>query len=139
MKPVACKLWPFIPLSKPKYGRDEEAIFEHSGERFYIYLDPRCPGITYGKPSVHFFQKVLPEVVELRLGTRTHQDFTTSHLKRPIREQLFPMLTLSITDYQIAEFARSIEFQDYLINQLSAHRKASMSREISSYIYDRRI
>jgi len=81
MKPVACKLWPFIPLTKPKYGRDQEAAFEHLGERFYVYVDPRCPGISLGRPSSHLVQRVLPEIIELRLGMRTRQNFTTSRLE----------------------------------------------------------
>jgi len=101
MKPVACKIWPFIPLIKPKYGRDQEAIFEYSGERFYIYVDPRCPGITIGRPSFHLKREVLPEVIELRLGIRTQQRSTTSPIGRSTQEPIF------LSPYTVAYRQRS--------------------------------
>lgn len=119
MKPVACKLWPFIPLTKPKYGRSREAAFEHSGERFFVYVDPRCPGIVLGTPSSYLIQKVLPEVIELRLGLKKHQDFTTSHLKLPVKEQRFTVTPSKIVGYH--HEAGSL-YSSYPMNRISTSR-----------------
>ncbi len=126
MKPVACKLWPFIPLIKPKYGREQEAVFEHSGERFYIYVDPRCPGVTLGRPSLHLLQKVLPEVIELRLGIRTKQRFTTSSIRRKIQEQILSMPSNIIIYQQEMKFIKQKRLPDNLTFQ-----KVSQSSTLS--------
>ena len=126
MKPVACKLWPFIPLTKPKYGRDQEAAFEHLGERFYVYVDPRCSGITLGRPSSHLVQRVLPELIELRLGIRTRQNFTTSHLKTTFKEPFSFASSLNITDYQSAKIIVKSEPARYFVIRLVSPRLSSL-------------
>jgi hypothetical protein len=49
-----------------------------NGQTFYIYLDPDCEGIVFGKPSERFLKQILPEVVQIGLGQRWKQKFTTS-------------------------------------------------------------
>lgn len=88
MKPIACKLWPFKILSRPKYGRANEAIFNYAGRRFYVYVDPFCPGIRWGKPSPELVHKVIPEFIEIALGRRVKQFYSTSR----ILNQMLPKL-----------------------------------------------
>lgn len=77
-KPLACKIWPFRILAEPKYGEDSEALFKYRNERFYVYVIPNCPGITWGTPTENFFKKILPELIGIRLGFFERQHFTTS-------------------------------------------------------------
>ena len=77
-KPLACKLWPFRVLSKPKYGCAEEAAFNYLQKKFYIYTIPNCPGIKWGRPVKWFVDKTLPELVGLRFGLQQQQRFSTS-------------------------------------------------------------
>ena len=76
-KPLACRLWPFRISDHPRYGFKEEANFNHRGGTFYVYAIPYCRGIKYGTPTEHFVKNVLPEFVDLRLGFRRKQVFTT--------------------------------------------------------------
>lgn len=79
MKPLACKLYPFRVLSRPKYPGGGEAYYNYRGVELYIYLDPHCPGIRLGTPSREFVTKVLPEIVEISLGKRTRQYYSTDY------------------------------------------------------------
>ncbi|MCD6465851.1 YkgJ family cysteine cluster protein [Candidatus Bathyarchaeota archaeon] len=79
-KPLACKLWPFKVLSKPKYGNPRDAAFEYGGQRFYVYVDSFCPGITWGTPSTELVYKVIPEFIEIALGIRQTQLYSTMPL-----------------------------------------------------------
>jgi len=78
MKPIACKLWPFRILKKPKFGHEDEASFMYRGRRFFIYVDPACRGITWGSPSADFISKTLPEFIDISLGLRKRQRYSTS-------------------------------------------------------------
>jgi len=80
-KPLACKLWPFKVLSKPTYGHPSESIFEYNGQRFYVYIDPFCPGIRWGQPSPELVHKVIPEFIEIALGIRNTQLYSTMILE----------------------------------------------------------
>lgn len=80
IKPLACKLWPFKVLSKPKYGHSSEAIFEYLGQKFYVYIDPFCPGIRWGKPSAELVYKIVPEFIEIAVGLREKQVYSTMTL-----------------------------------------------------------
>ncbi len=78
MKPMACKLWPFKILEKPRYGKSREAGFTYNGKPFYVYVDPFCPGIRWGPPSQSLISHVIPEFIELALGIRNKQVYSTS-------------------------------------------------------------
>jgi Fe-S-cluster containining protein len=78
IKPLACKLFPFRVHSQPVYRRGDRSGYRFRNRNFYVYLDPACPGIEVGKPSERFFYKTLPEVVEIGMGLRWKQKFTTS-------------------------------------------------------------
>lgn len=78
MKPNACKLWPFKILSKPKFGYANEAIYQYSKNNLYIYADPTCIGLKYGKPSWNFANYTLKEFVEIAWGLRNDQNLTTA-------------------------------------------------------------
>ena len=80
MKPLACKLWPFKIMSRPKYGKSREAAFNYNGQRFYVYVDPSCPEIRWGKPTPLLVQKVIPEFIEIALGIREKQIYSTGTL-----------------------------------------------------------
>ncbi|MCX8171469.1 MAG: YkgJ family cysteine cluster protein [Candidatus Bathyarchaeota archaeon] len=76
-KPLACKLWPFKVLNKPKYGNSKEALFQYYGQNFYVYIDTFCPGIYWGQPTAELIYKVIPEFIEIALGIRQRQIYST--------------------------------------------------------------
>lgn len=80
MKPKACKLWPFKIQDKPKYGRPNEASYTYGGKRLFLYVDPSCMGIQWGSPTKEFSYKTIPEVVEIALGLREKQYYSTSRM-----------------------------------------------------------
>ena len=76
-KPYICRMWPFTVSRNPIHGRSQAARWDSPHGRTYIYVDPRCPTITFGKPSNHLLSKVLPEFVEMAFGKRIHQENST--------------------------------------------------------------
>ena len=79
MKPRACKLWPFKIYSQPRYGRSNQASYEYMDREFFIYVDPRCLGLRFGRnPSNQLVSKIIPEVLEIALGLREKQFYSTS-------------------------------------------------------------
>ena len=88
-KPLACKLWPFKILTKPKYGDAKEALFKYNGQKFYIYIDSFCPGIRWGIPSAELIYKMIPEFIEIALGIRQKQLYSTM----PITPKLYILRT----------------------------------------------
>ena len=54
MKPLACKIWPFKIFNSPKFGRAREAIFRYPKKDFFVYVDPTCVGLHWGKPNINF-------------------------------------------------------------------------------------
>jgi len=80
MKPIACKLWPFKIHGKPKFGRPNEASYTYRGKKLFIYVDPSCIGIRWGNPTHKFTYKVMPELVEIALGMREKQYYSTSKI-----------------------------------------------------------
>jgi len=89
IKPLACKLWPFFISDKPQDSKDE-AEYEFRGYRFYVYVNPFCRGVVYGKPSNVFAKKVIPEFIELSLGLRREQSLSTSPFVSP--DSHFPLM-----------------------------------------------
>lgn len=79
-KPLSCKLWPFRVLTEPKYGKSDEACFNYRN-RFYVYIMPNCPGISWGRPIGRFINKTLPELIDIRIGLQKKQYFSTSKKK----------------------------------------------------------
>lgn len=88
MKPKACKLWPFRILKTPKYGRAQKAIFTRWNKDFFIYVDPICPGIKWGTPTWELIHKTLPEFLEIGIGVREKQLFSTSNIRKPGYHQI---------------------------------------------------
>ena len=79
MKPRACKLWPFKVHSQPTYGRQDYASYEYRTKEFFVYADPACPGLRFGRnPSNQLVSKIIPEFVEIAIGVREKQFYTTS-------------------------------------------------------------
>lgn len=96
MKPYACKMWPFAVKSEGVKG--EEAAFMYDKRLFYIYLNPRCTGLRFGRPSVSLREKILPEAVELSLNPdRNHRYLTSTPphiLKKRLRMIQWSILSL---------------------------------------------
>ncbi len=80
LKPRACKVWPFSVSREPEHGRRDLARFEHLGRTWYVYADPRCPGLRLGEPKDRLVEEVIPEVVEIWAGVRREQEASTSSL-----------------------------------------------------------
>lgn len=87
MKPKACKLWPFKVLSRPRFGRPSEAGYKYRDRDFFVYADPACVGIRWGKPTQGFTYKIVPELVEIALGLCEKQFYSTSRI--PYHPQYF--------------------------------------------------
>jgi len=85
MKPLACKLWPFKIMNRPKYGKSREAMFNYNGRRLFVYVDPSCPEIRLGKPTSMMIKKVIPEFIEIALRVREKQVYSTGTLMPKIR------------------------------------------------------
>jgi len=79
-KPRACKIWPFKILSRPKYGRPKEAAYTYRGQVFYVYVVPSCSGIRWGTPTEEFAKAVVPEFIDIALGVREKQYYSTARL-----------------------------------------------------------
>ena len=77
-KPQACKLWPFKVSDKPKYGNPNNAVYQYNGQKFYVYADSACDGLTLGVPTQDFAYSVVPEFIEIALGLRRRQFKTTA-------------------------------------------------------------
>ncbi len=80
MKPKACKLWPFKVLTRPKFGRLNDAGYRYKDRDLFVYADPACMGIRWGKPTQGFIYKTIPELVEIALGLREKQHYSTSSI-----------------------------------------------------------
>jgi Fe-S-cluster containining protein len=78
MKPLACKLWPFKIFNKPKYGRPKESFFNYKGRRLFVYIDPFCPQIKFGKPTAKIVYNIIPEFIEIALGSGLKQFHSTA-------------------------------------------------------------
>lgn len=85
LKPKSCKLWPFYLREKPVYGFPELAKYSYLGREFYVYADPYCRGLIWGQPSKELVKYLLPELVEIKLGRRDRQVFSTAPIARQIR------------------------------------------------------
>jgi len=79
-KPIACKLWPFKVSDKPKYGRPNEAVYSYGEKKLYVYVDPSCAGLQLGNPASGFLNETLVEFVDLALGLRKKQFYSTIRL-----------------------------------------------------------
>ena len=88
LKPQACKLWPFKIYTYPRYGQERQAIFKYNGKKFYIYIDPNCIGIRWGKPSQGFIEKTIPEFIKIALGYNQIQRYSTANVSSLIIQQL---------------------------------------------------
>jgi len=77
-KPLACKIWPFKVFNEPKFGDRREALYGYRGHNFYVYVDPACNGLHLGKPTNDFKYKILPEFIDVALGLRQKQHYSTS-------------------------------------------------------------
>jgi len=77
-KPYPCRMWPFKISNQPLYGRRDWARYEGSSWTGYVYVDSRCPGIVYGRPSLTYTTKVVEEFVHMAIGGRRHQYYSTS-------------------------------------------------------------
>jgi Fe-S-cluster containining protein len=79
-KPQACRLWPFKILTQPSYGRPNDAVYHYGNRRLFVYVDRACTGLNYGVPTQEFAYSVIPEFVEIALGTRRKQFKSTAIL-----------------------------------------------------------
>jgi len=83
-KPRACKIWPFKVLSEPKYGGATEASYDYANDHIYVYVDTFCSGVRWGTPSRRLISKVLPEFLDIVLGLREKQVYTTGDLSNDL-------------------------------------------------------
>ena len=82
-KPLACRLWPFKILHKPKYGFPNQAAYYYGNQKLFVYADSACNGLTFGTPTKEFTRYVIPEFIEMVYGKRQRQFKSTGFL-RPV-------------------------------------------------------
>ena len=88
MKPLACKLWPFMILTRPdKMDINFEGLYQFKNKEYFVYLNPKCSGINKGDPLN--LKKVIEEVINLWLGLKKNQYYSTN------RESLLSTLVVS--------------------------------------------
>ena len=87
LKPLACKVWPFRVLKRPKYGHPQEALFVYGGKRYYVYVNSMCSGVNRGDPRK--LPLVVSEVIRILKRPSTPQRYSTSNIA------LRPLLTSS--------------------------------------------
>ena len=78
IKPKACKLWPFQVFEHPSFGYPELSSYRYGRREFHVYVVPRCKGLYYGEPSHRLKKKVIPEILEIWLGLKVNQKYSTS-------------------------------------------------------------
>ena len=85
MKPLACKLWPFKILNKPKYGLQNQAEYTYYGnKKLYVYVDSACNGLRPGSPTQELKYSIIPEFIEIAIGQPRRQIRSTAYLKPTI-------------------------------------------------------
>lgn len=85
MKPLACKLWPFKILNKPKYGLQDQAKYTYySNKKLYVYVDSACSGLHLGTPTQELKYSIIPEFIEIATGQHRRQIKSTAFLKPTI-------------------------------------------------------
>lgn len=62
------------------YGGKQKAKYECEEWSGYVYVDPRCPKLIYGKPTVDFTNKVVKEFIKIALRKKRHQNYSTGYL-----------------------------------------------------------
>ena len=80
VKPLACKIWPLKIFNRPKFGNFNKAIYRYQNTNFFVYIDPECKGLIWGKPTPEFKYNVIPEFIEVAIGIRRKQIHSTSRL-----------------------------------------------------------
>lgn len=77
MKPLACKVWPFIVLLKPdKMDKNFDGLYQTTSKEYFVYLNPRCLGINKGNPVD--FKRTIDEVINLWNGLKKEQYYSTN-------------------------------------------------------------
>mgnify|MGYP000135474052 CR=1 FL=1 len=84
IKPKACKLWPFQVFEQPPLTHPELSLYRYGRKEFHVFVVPECKGLIYGEPSPRLKEKILPEILEIKLGLRDRQLYSTSQLHPPI-------------------------------------------------------
>ena len=79
-KPHVCRMWPFRVTNRPVYGREGRARYEGLEWTGYVYLDPRCPRIIYGKPTLNFAAHVVEEFIQMATRRTNHQNYSTARV-----------------------------------------------------------
>jgi len=81
MKPIACKIWPFKIFLEPKLGSQNQALYKYQDHNFFVYVDPACTGLRWGKPDQRLVYKTLPEFIDIAVGLRKQQFYSTSKVQ----------------------------------------------------------
>ena len=78
LKPLACKLWPFMVFKEPRHRFEAEASFRHQGSESFVYVDTAfpCSGLNKGNPEE--LPLILGEAVEVARDPGRAQRHTTA-------------------------------------------------------------
>lgn len=74
IKPIACKLFPFVILKSTK----KEALYIYKSTPYNVLIDKSCKGIKLGHPSKEFVFKTIPEAIELSNNPQKKHIYLTS-------------------------------------------------------------
>jgi len=78
MKPLTCKVWPFIVRREPQQRFTGDASFRHRGEEYFVYVDTLypCGGMNKGEPEE--LPLTVAEAVEISRDPEKPQRYTTA-------------------------------------------------------------
>jgi hypothetical protein len=60
-------------------------LYNYGDQRLFVYVDPWCKGIHWGNPTQEFMYKTTAELVEIALGMRRKQYYSTSCMQASLR------------------------------------------------------
>jgi hypothetical protein len=78
LKPLSCRLWPFVPKLEPVYKDNDFAKISFRGKEYYIYVNTFCPGINKGEKEK--YPELILEVFKIWLFPETSQFYLTSKI-----------------------------------------------------------
>jgi Fe-S-cluster containining protein len=91
MKPLACKVWPFIVQREPRPRSTRDASFHYRGEEYFVYVDTTCPcdGMNRGDPDE--LPLTVAEAIEISRDPDRPQRYTTAIRKGKIAAPNIPV------------------------------------------------
>ncbi len=76
LKPISCKVFPFLVRKKPAKNEDL-AYYEYDGEEYYVYVSTYCKNTILSKNPTENLKKLVKEAIELVIGRKREVEWIT--------------------------------------------------------------